>query len=97
MCCVVDGEAGIASALSFRPDLILLDIMLPGITGYAVAEQLTAEDETASTPIVFVTGLLDDEEAAQLSGMLRGRPLLTKPFSPSKVLALVDASLSQRL
>jgi DNA-binding response OmpR family regulator len=81
-----DGASAIALARAERPDLILLDIMLPEIDGWKVAEELAANDETREIPILFLSARSDG--ADQLRGHETGGVgYITKPFDP---LAMTD-------
>ena len=74
------GEAGIALARERQPDVILLDIMMPGMDGFEVCQRLKADEETRLLPVVFLTGL--DSRDARLRGLAAGATdFLTKPFS----------------
>ena len=77
-----DGETALAIARDERPDLILLDVMLPGIDGWEVAEQLSEMAETRDIPIVFVTArsTAPDELRSHAVG---GLGYITKPFDPA--------------
>jgi len=83
-----DGEAGVAKALEVRPDLILMDIQLPKISGLDATRQLRAEAATAATPIVTITSfaLSGDEVKAKEAG---ATAYLAKPYSPRDLLALI--------
>ena len=75
-----------------RPDLILLDIMMPDMDGYAVLEQLRADPATRDTPVMFVTAMdaiTDEEKGLDLGAV----DYLTKPIQPAIVLARVRAHL----
>lgn len=74
------------------PDLILLDCMMPGMTGYQVCERLKADPETAHIPIVFVTSL-DSEEDEEKGLRLGAVDYIIKPFRPAIVLARVENHL----
>lgn len=90
---VVDsGEEAIFEALQFLPDLILLDIMLPGADGLEVCKQLKANPKTDRIPIIMLTALC--EEADIVTGLELGADdYITKPFSPRVLLARVKAAL----
>ena len=71
------------------PDLVLLDVMMPGIDGFEVARQMRAHPNTESTPIIFVTALQDD--AARLQGMTLGAiDFIAKPIDPTLLKLRVD-------
>ncbi len=75
----LDGESGLASARARQPDVILLDVMMPGMDGYEVCRRLKADDETKLVPVVFLTGL--DSREARLTGLETGAAdFLNKPF-----------------
>lgn len=85
-----DGPTGLAIALDSRPDLVLLDLMLPGIDGYEVAERLRESDK--ETAIIMVTAL--DQERDKVRGLDAGADdYITKPFSIEELLARVRANL----
>lgn len=85
-----DGETGLRLALEKRPDLILLDIVLPGMTGYQVCKAL--RDEGRRTSIVMLTAR--DEEVDKITGFDMGADdYMTKPFSVRELLARIKAVL----
>lgn len=85
-----DGETGLRLALEKRPDLILLDIVLPGMTGYQVCKAL--RDEGRRTPVVMLTAR--DEEVDKITGFDMGADdYMTKPFSVRELLARIKAVL----
>lgn len=90
---VVDsGEEALTIAAQFQPDLILLDIMLPGADGLEVCKRLKAESKTEHIPIIMLTALC--EEADVVTGLELGADdYVTKPFSPRVLLARVKAAL----
>ena len=83
-----DGEAGVALALEKRPDLILMDIQLPKISGLEATRRLRAEAATAKTPIIAITSfaLSGDEQKASEAG---ATAYLAKPYSPRDLLGLI--------
>lgn len=86
------GEEGLTLAAEFLPDLILLDIMLPGADGLEVCKRLKANEKTESIPIIMLTALC--EEADIVTGLELGADdYVTKPFSPRVLLARVKAAL----
>lgn len=87
---VGDGVEALAIAAEFRPDLVLLDIMLPGMDGYQVAEALRSQDKDAA--IIMVTAL--DQEQDKVRGLDAGADdYITKPFSMEELLARVRANV----
>ena len=86
------GEAALARAAQARPDLVLLDAVMPGMDGFEVARRLKADAATAAIPIVFMTGLTDTEHVVQAFGA-GGIDYVTKPLRPREVLARIAAHL----
>jgi CheY-like chemotaxis protein len=86
------GVEGIQEALAWRPDLILLDVMMPGMDGPTTFARLRERPETASIPIVFITARTQAQEVAALKE-LGARGILAKPFDPMGLAAEVRAFL----
>ena len=83
-----DGEAGVAKALEIRPDLILMDIQLPKMSGLDATKRLRGEAATRATPIVTITSfaLSGDDQKAKEAG---ATAYLAKPYSPFDLLNLI--------
>lgn len=77
--------AAVATAREFRPDVVLLDVNMPGKDGGTVAHELAADPMLAATPIVFVTSLISASEA----GTRNGARYLSKPVDPKLLLETV--------
>ncbi|PKN18951.1 MAG: response regulator [Deltaproteobacteria bacterium HGW-Deltaproteobacteria-6] len=88
----MDGEAGIDMANQLKPDLILLDIQLPVMDGYAVAQNLRANPQLSGTPIVAVTShaMVGDREKAMQVGC---NGYIEKPINPDTFMAEVELHL----
>ena len=84
----VDGEAGVAAALATPPDLILMDIQLPKMSGLDATRQLRNDPRTAAVPIIVVTSfaLSGDDQKATAAG---ATAYLAKPYSPRVLLAKI--------
>lgn len=86
------GEAALQRALQAKPDIVLLDAMMPGMDGFEVAKRLKAMAETAHIPIIFMTGLTETEHlvAALEAG---GVDYVNKPIKPKEVMARMGVHL----
>ena len=82
-----DGEMGVATALGETPDLILMDIQLPKLSGLDATRRLRADPKTAGVPIVVITSfaLSGDDQKAKDAG---ASAYLAKPYSPRELLAM---------
>jgi two-component system alkaline phosphatase synthesis response regulator PhoP len=84
-----DGKTGLELARSGRPDAILLDVMMPGVDGWRVAEELLSEDGTRDIPILFLTARAELRDRAR--GLdIGGVEYITKPFNPIELASLVQ-------
>jgi CheY-like chemotaxis protein len=93
VCEINDPTRAVASALEFEPDLILLDIEMPGMDGGAVARNLHAHSSLRCPPIVFMTSLVTEDEAAHPM-FTAGSRVLAKPVTVPKLLRTVAELLS---
>ena len=87
-----DATFGLVLAASIRPDLILLDVDMPGVGGFEAARLLKADPATADCPIIFLTGQSSPQEKVTGFG-LGAVDYVTKPFNPTELLARVRSSL----
>lgn len=93
--CVASGEEALAHVRSHQPDLVILDLLLPGVDGWEVCKILKRDPRTATIPIMMLTAR--SEEADMVTGLELGADdYLTKPFSPRVLLARVKAALRRR-
>jgi PAS domain S-box-containing protein len=90
-----EGETGLRLALQHHPDLILLDVRLPGIDGFETCRRLKTEEETREIPVIFMTVMTGIEN--KVNGFKAGGvDYITKPFQQEEVLARVTAHLQIR-
>ncbi len=88
----LDGREGLAMAYRQQPDLIILDIMLPGIDGFEVCRSLRADKATAHIPIIMLSAR--SQETDKVVGLELGADdYVTKPFSPRELIARIRANL----
>lgn len=84
-----EGRRAAASARAFRPDLILLDVIMPGMDGGDIAARMEQDPALKDVPIAFLTGLVSEEELGPSNTDSRGRRLIPKPIDPDELLAVV--------
>jgi DNA-binding response OmpR family regulator len=83
-----DGDTGLAIARTEHPDVVLLDVMMPGRNGWEIAEELLSDEATSGIPIVFLTARAEVKDRAK--GIdLGGVDYVTKPFNPVELAPLV--------
>ncbi len=88
----LDGESGLTMAIKLMPDLVLIDLMLPGIDGLEVCNRLKGSERTARIPIIMLTA--KSAESDRVVGLELGADdYVTKPFSPRELAARVKAVL----
>ena len=90
------GDEGLRLARTQKPDLILLDIVMPGMMGTQVAEELSQDPATASIPVIFVTAIVKKEETGRARGCLGGRMFIAKPVVVDELLKKIDSLLSSQ-
>ena len=89
-----DGRSGLDAARAAVPDVVLLDVMMPGLDGWRVAEELLDDPRTEAIPIVFLTARAELRDRAR--GIdLGGVDYVTKPFNPVDLAPLVRALLDR--
>jgi CheY-like chemotaxis protein len=90
-----EGEEALRLARERKPDLILLDLMMPGLSGFEVCARVKTDPQTGGIPVLFVTALnqISDKERAMAAG---GDDFLTKPFQRTELLTRIEALLRVR-
>jgi DNA-binding response OmpR family regulator len=89
-----DGRAGLELARSERPDLVLLDVMMPEVDGWTVARELAADEATRDIPVVFLTARAEHADK-RLGRELGGVGYLVKPFDPVSIAAFIEDVLER--
>ena len=88
-----NGETGVADATRLRPDLILMDVVMPGLNGFQATRQLSRNPETADIPIIMVT--TKSQETDRAWGLRQGaRDYVVKPVSANELLTKIRAVLN---
>ena len=95
----LDGEEGVAKARAEKPDAIVLDIMMPEKDGFTVCKELKGDPQTASTPILILTGvaeLFGRTRYSKLSGMeIEAEDFMSKPVDPNELVRRVASLLKK--
>jgi DNA-binding response OmpR family regulator len=90
-----DGQEALTKALDLRPDVVLLDVLMPRIDGYTVCSRLRADQRGAGIPVILLTAnfISADEEVARQAG---ADDFVVKPFDPCELMARVRALIQAR-
>jgi DNA-binding response OmpR family regulator len=89
-----DGPTGLEQAREHTPDVVLLDVMMPGLDGWSVAEHLLEDERTRDIPIIFLTARAEFRDRAR--GLdIGGVDYVTKPFNPLELAPLVRELLAR--
>jgi CheY-like chemotaxis protein len=89
---IASGEEAVESVLSFRPNVILLDLMMPGVDGFEVARRLRARQETNRVPIVVMTAMHDAQSRAREVG---AQGCIAKPFDIGELIHAVEKAAGE--
>ncbi len=88
-----NGAEGIERARELKPDLILMDVVMPGLNGFQATRQLTKDSETADIPVIIVT--TKDQETDRVWGLRQGaKDFLTKPVTEKTLMEKINAILA---
>jgi two-component system alkaline phosphatase synthesis response regulator PhoP len=87
-----DGQSGLQKIKEEKPDMVLLDVMMPGLSGYEVCQKIREDAELAGIPVVILTAKGQERDREQ--GLTMGASdYITKPFSPNRLLELVKSMI----
>ena len=88
-----DGEQGVHAAVTNKPDLVLMDVVMPGTNGFQATRQLSRHSETSHIPVVIVS--TKDQETDRVWGRRQGaKDYLTKPVDEAELIAVIDRLLA---
>lgn len=90
---VNDPERALAVAREFSPDVILLDVMMPGMDGSEVAARMRASSKLKNTPIVFLTAAVRKSEVTEHQGSIGGFPFIAKPVDLNELVGCIEKGL----
>jgi CheY-like chemotaxis protein len=89
------GAQAYASAKEFQPDMIVLDVMMPDMDGGAVAEQIQDDENLKHIPIVFLTAIIQKEEAEDTGSNIGGSTFLAKPVKLDDLITCIEKELGK--
>jgi DNA-binding response OmpR family regulator len=89
-----DSERALPAAKEFNPDIVLLDVMMPGMDGGTVAEKMRSQRALKKVPIVFLTAAVKQEEVDARHGMIGGFPYIAKPLNVKGVISVIEKNLA---
>jgi CheY-like chemotaxis protein len=93
--CAYSGEEGLEMAQKLKPDIILLDILMPGMDGGDVKAELTSNSETSGIPIVFLTAVVDKKVfGKEVIKEIRNHKFIPKPVSPEELIKAINIVLA---
>ncbi|MCK9602954.1 MAG: response regulator [Candidatus Omnitrophica bacterium] len=87
------GSLGLAVTKEFKPDLVLLDILMLDMEGSEVAYQLRSDEETKNIPIVFLTAVIRKKEAEENKGVIGGYPFIAKPVGIDELIEVIERNI----
>jgi len=90
--CAGTGKDGLKLAKRINPDIIILDVLMPGLDGFAVLEALKKDDKTVAIPVIMLSGL-DDDQARIRASQLYDEVYLTKPVDAHQIKAKIEEIL----
>ena len=89
------GAQGLPAAQEFRPDLVLLDVMMPDMDGGDVAAAIQSDPNFHRLPVIFLTAVVKEEEVRARDGVIGGFPYIAKPLNVKGVIAEIEKQLAK--
>ena len=89
------GRQAVAAARRVKPDLVLLDVMLTDIEGGEVAQIMGSDPGLKDIPVVFLTGIVSEDDINKRGGRIGGRPFIAKPTAREKLIGVIRENLKQ--
>ncbi|NQU18761.1 response regulator [bacterium] len=90
-----DGKEVLDLAIKHNPDLIILDIVLPNISGPQIATKISEFQHLKNIPIIFITGILSQEEEERMDGVVGNRIVISKPCDPKALLKIINYKIKE--
>ncbi|MGA2322815.1 MAG: response regulator [Sedimentisphaerales bacterium] len=87
------GSHGLEAAKAFKPDLILLDVMMPDMDGSEVAAQLKEEESCKNIPVVFLTAIITEQEIDEKGSDIGGHPFIAKPINLKNLISGIEQNM----
>ncbi|HEY5442363.1 MAG TPA: response regulator, partial [Candidatus Saccharimonadales bacterium] len=94
--CALNGEEGLALVKNFRPDLILLDLMMPKMNGEEMLKKLRATDWGKDIKVIILTNITEDTMTSQLSSLKVERYIVKANYTPSQVAEIIPEVLAEQ-
>jgi CheY-like chemotaxis protein len=91
------GEQVLPAVREFKPDVVLLDVMMPGMDGGVVAEKIQTSPDCKDVSLVFLTAAVKREEIEACGGVIGGFPYVAKPLNVKGVISVIEKQLAGRL
>ena len=89
-----NGARSLESAREFQPELVLLDVVMPGADGGDVLTRFKADERLKQVPVIFLTATMSPDAVAARGGVIGGIPVIAKPVDVKKLVRQIDAALN---
>ncbi|MDD5347947.1 MAG: response regulator [Candidatus Omnitrophica bacterium] len=86
---ISDAVRAVSQIRSVKPDIVLLDVMMPGVSGPDIAQELKNDVQTKNIPVVFLTAIVEEEQVKQKQNLIGGWLYISKPVKIDELVALV--------